>query len=128
MKTADVRGGTAQYDNSATKVSQLNGYVAGMIARRLIFLFIRPLMFFINDDKTEVGQRGKQSAPWSDDNMAVPFCYPLPFVELLSQGKTTVQHCHTAGEAISESFYCLLGQGDFRDKTDAFLAGGDNPG
>jgi hypothetical protein len=59
VKTAYIRGGTTQYDSSSTELSQFDSCIAGMIARRLIFLFVCPLMFFINDDKTKVRQRGK---------------------------------------------------------------------
>src|SRR4030043_206905 len=85
-------------------------------------------MFFINNDKTEVGQRGKQGAPRANDNIAVSFHYPLPFVELLSRRKTAMHYCHTSREATSKSLYRLLGQSDFRYKADASLASGNNLG
>ena len=78
-------------------------------------------MFFIDDDESEVGERGEDCAPCPDDDAGFPSADAVPFVVAFSVGEVAMKDCHFvpgAGETRFESFDGLRGERDFRDEHD----------
>src|SRR5699024_11839580 len=78
-------------NRAAVMFTTLNRYISSMISR-LLFLFITCLMFFINDNNTDVCKRSKNSRSCANNNLYVALLYAPPFVILLPRGKSAMHH------------------------------------
>ena len=67
-----------------------SGNIACMITRRH-FRFISVLLFFIHNDKSDIGKRSKHRRTCSQSNFCFPFFYALPLVEPLAHRKRAVE-------------------------------------
>src|SRR4030042_784229 len=102
-----IRCGTAQNYHGITEFSQFNCHISGMISRRLIRLFICPLMLFINNNQPQVWLRCKKGATRTNNYVTATFFYPVPLIKLLTQGQPTVNDSDTTREPRGKALYRL---------------------
>jgi hypothetical protein len=71
-------------------VASNDGDVARLVSGHLLLL-VGGLVFFIDDDESEVGERGEDCAPCPDDDTGFPGSDAVPFVVAFSVGEVAVE-------------------------------------
>lgn len=93
-------------------------YVAGLIAGD-VFLFVGGFVFFIDNDETEIRERGEDCGARAYDDAGCAFADAVPFIEALALGEVRVEDGDLVGEVGEAGFEAtdgLWGEGDFRDE------------
>ena len=85
----DGGGGGAEDDGGFFEVGADDGEVASVIFR-WVFLFVSSLVLFVDEDKAEVGEGGKDGGAGSNDDASSAFANTMPFVEALSLSESGV--------------------------------------
>lgn len=86
----DGRGGGAEEDGAAFDVAAHDGDIACVVAGHFLLL-VGGLVFFIDDDKTEVGEWGEDGASGSNDDAGFMGADAVPFVVAFSVGEVAVE-------------------------------------
>src|SRR4030042_2028173 len=92
-----------------------------MIARRVLLL-VSPFVLFIYNNKSQVGLRRKNGAPWPDDNVKFSFYDAAPFIKLFAWREPAMQYGDTVGKACRKALDGLGSQRDFRYQDNATFA------
>ena len=93
------------------------GHVAGVIAKALVLLE-RRVVLFVDDDQPEIGDRRKQRGARADRHLHPPPAERLPGVLALSRGETAMKHCDVVSEARAETSDELWRERDLRHEQD----------
>ncbi len=95
-----------------------NGDVARVIAGRLIELFERCFMFFVNDDEPEVFQRREYRRAGPDDDGIFSLVNSSPRVVTFTERHPAVQRDDLITKVVREPSYDLRREGNFRHEHD----------
>ena len=105
----------------AEKLSHVPGMVAGRILR-----LVAVLVLLVQNDHTQVIQRGEHRAAGAQHHVHVPPPDPLPLVVPLAEPQAAVEHGHPVPEVGGEPGHHLGGQGDLRHQDHAPLSTADH--
>ena len=78
-------------------------------------------MFLIHDNKSEIRNKCEYSRPCPDNNISLPFFYPLPLLVSLRRCQSTVQYRQIL-KSFAETLNGLRGKCDLRQKDNGFFA------
>jgi hypothetical protein len=107
--------GAAQNDDAFFDLRADDCDVAGVISRRFL-LFVGCFVFFIDNDESEVLQRGEHSAARADHDAHATGTNFVPFIVAFAFGQMTVQNRDgilLLGEPAFEAFHRLRRKGNF---------------
>src|SRR4029453_5739142 len=114
------RGG-AQNDGAVEKLAANHGHVATVITESILLL-VRRIMFLIDDDETETGNRCEHRRASADDDIDFSMTNLLPLRPAFRLGESAVKHADLLREASMESIQKLRCQGDFGNQNKTFSA------
>ncbi len=116
------RRGRTEHDDGIRHLGAHHGDVAGVVARRF-FLLVRGIVFFVDDDQREIGDRGEDRGARADDHARVAALDAMPLLGALLVGERRVQD----GNFVAEDLMQIGGDGgreaDFRDKQNGRASG-----
>ena len=101
----------------------MDGHIAGMVPRDIV-LFEGSLMFFVEDDQSQVWDRSEDGRAWSDDDLDIAIADPSPLKMALGSTHVRVQDGHRA-EAVLKAAARLRCEADFRDQDDRLASEAD---
>ncbi len=116
------RRGRAQHDDGVRHLGAHHGDVAGVVARGF-FLLVGRVVFLVDDDQREIGDRREDCGPRADDHARVSALDAVPLLGALAVGECGVQD----GDFIAEDLMQVGGDGgseaDFGDEEDGGASG-----
>jgi hypothetical protein len=115
------RCGRAQHHHGLTQLRPHDGDIARQVAWGLL-LFIRRIVFLIDDDQTHALQRRENGGTRTNGDASLLPVHPEPLIKPLTACQTTVQDGDVAAEAGVHPGEQLRGQGDLRHQVDHLLA------
>ena len=122
--TLERWSGAAEHHRTFLDFRAHDRYVARVIARRF-FLLVSRLVFFIDNDESELLQWGKDRAARTDHDPRASGMDLVPFIVALAFGQMTVQNGNDfvqLGKTAFEALDCLGGERNFRDENDRTFA------
>ena len=78
-----------------------DGDIASVIPRRF-FLLVGRVVFFVDDDEPESGQRREHRRPRPDDEIHITTTDPVPLIVTLAVGERAVLNCEAAAKSAAE--------------------------
>ena len=122
MKTLHAGRRRAEHHRRALLLSAHHGQIPGVVARRLL-LFVRMLVFLVDDHKTKRLHRGEHRRASADHDSRPALPNLVPLVVPFPCREVTVQHCHQRllrplTEPRFEPLHRLRCQRDFRHEHD----------
>src|SRR5439155_25272281 len=112
----------AEYDERTLAARTHNGDVAAVIARRL-FLFVRAVVFLVDDDEPETIERRKDCRPRADDDIDLSPADAMPLVVTLTIGERAVLNGDAVAERAAEERRNRRCQGNLRDHQQDLTSG-----
>ena len=99
------------------------GHIAGMIAWCRVLLFVRSLMFFVDDDQSEIS-KGQKHRRAHAENQRIGFFaqLPLPHFHSLVVGKFRMVDAELFAKHAAETIGDLCGQCDLRQQKQHLFA------
>ena len=114
------RRSRTQHQGCLILCAQILRHLSRMIARR-IFRLIRAFLLLVQNNQSQMRQRGKNSATGSKYQRDLPTPDPLPLIVALCHTKGAVEHHGTRAEICAELVHHLWRQGNLRyQNNDAF--------
>jgi hypothetical protein len=108
----EARGRRSENEGRTFDIGAHPGDVARDVAR-MILLFERAFVFFVEDDETDVGKRGEESGARTEGDAHFSRAQRFPLTSAGAVGLIRVEDGHAA-EACAEAFDRLRRQRDFR--------------
>ena len=128
LHCGDVGGGGAEQEDGFGEGCEAGGGVAGVVAGVRLGLLVGPLVFFVDDDQSEVAQGGEEGGAGADDDAALAGPHLAPLLAGFGGAQAGVAHGDLSGEAGLEAGDGLGRECDFGDQRDHGFAVGEGVG
>ena len=116
------RRGRAQHDDGIRHLGAHHGNVAGVIARRL-FLLVRRVVLFVDDDERKIGDRGEDRRARADDHARFAALDAMPLLGAFAVGERGVQDGNFIAEDLMQVGSHRRSQADLRNEQDGGASG-----